>query len=815
MTNKIEVLAPCGTVDSFYAAVNAGCDACYLAGNMFGARAYAGNFDEETLLHAIDFAHLHGVKVYLTVNTLLKNQELLKLYDFLLPYYRNGLDAVIVQDFGVLSLLRERFPDLSIHCSTQMNICSSYGAEYVKSLGASRVVTAREMSLDEIRKLKESVDIEVETFVHGAMCYCYSGRCLLSSMAGTRSGNRGRCAQPCRKMYDGTYKMSMKDMCALRYVPQLIEAGIDSLKIEGRMKNEYYVASCVDAYQTMAADYYAGCFSEKKAEEYQNKLANIFNRGGFTEGYFFLRNGRQMIDESMPGNRGVKVGYVRTALDGGIEFQAQEDIYKQDVFYIAVDKGENIEFTSGIAAKRGENVKLRVPRTREIKKHAAIYRMKCTALLDDIRKNLILNRKKVPMEIELILKKGRPAELRASAVCFHKRISVTCFGETAEDAGSKPLTEAVLREKLSKLGNTEFMLNRITIDLDEDAFLPVSALNHLRRDAVNQLENACYTAFHRENFMETFINSESDVKESLKFMPYNGGKRKCLTVSVQNMLQAEAVLEAHDNGCSITGIYLEYAGLSQEELKSLASRIHKRNLKGYIMLPHVIRDDGRIKPETLQEAISQFDGIYIRNIDSFQIVKALLKEAPAFRKKTLILASSLYAYNNRAILHFQEAASQISDQIVYDIPRELNKRELENLRYPVGQQSDIACEMCVYGREALMVTAQCMTQIKTDKCMIKDCETDKGGHYSFADDKKNMFIRFSNCRMCYNVIYNGLPLSLHGNPQQFSSVRLDFTVEVKKEIKEILSGFFRALYQGEAYQPVYQYTTGHFNRGIE
>ena len=199
MNNKVEILAPCGSMAAFKAAINAGADACYLAGRRFGARAYADNFDQNELCDVIDKAHLKGVKVYMTVNTLLKNVEINSLYCYLKPMYEAGLDAVILQDMGAFSVVKELFPELPIHASKQMNICSSYGAALLKELGASRVIPARELTLDEIRSIKEKVDVEIETFVHGAMCYSYSGRCLLSSMIGDRSGNRGRCAQPCRK----------------------------------------------------------------------------------------------------------------------------------------------------------------------------------------------------------------------------------------------------------------------------------------------------------------------------------------------------------------------------------------------------------------------------------------------------------------------------------------------------------------------------------------------------------------------------------------------------------------------------------------
>ncbi|MGN1186883.1 MAG: peptidase U32 family protein, partial [Lachnospiraceae bacterium] len=245
-----EILAPAGNYECFRAAINAGADAVYLGGSMFGARAFAGNFDEKELIEAIRTAHLYGRKVYLTVNTLLRGDELEGLADYIRPYYEAGLDAAIVQDYGVFAVLHKHFPELALHASTQMTITGRYGAQLLKNMGATRVVTARELSVAEIKNIHEHVDIEIESFVHGALCYSYSGQCLLSSMLGGRSGNRGRCAQPCRLTYSmngikNKHLLSPKDMCTIEAIPDIIDAGVYSLKIEGRMKGPEYVAGVV------------------------------------------------------------------------------------------------------------------------------------------------------------------------------------------------------------------------------------------------------------------------------------------------------------------------------------------------------------------------------------------------------------------------------------------------------------------------------------------------------------------------------------------------------------------------------------------
>ena len=260
---KTELLAPAGSLESLKAAVNAGADAVYIGGTRFGARAYANNLTEEDMKWAIDYAHLHGVSLYMTINTLLKEKELEEeLYDYVKPYYEQGLDAVIVQDFGVLKALSEWFPDLPLHVSTQMTVTGAEGFEFLKDFpNVTRIVTSRELSLEELQNIRNTTEFEIESFIHGALCYCYSGQCLFSSVIGGRSGNRGRCAQPCRLTYDvldngkcisgkdEKYILSPKDMNTLEILPQLLDMGIDSLKIEGRMKRPEYTAGVVSIYR--------------------------------------------------------------------------------------------------------------------------------------------------------------------------------------------------------------------------------------------------------------------------------------------------------------------------------------------------------------------------------------------------------------------------------------------------------------------------------------------------------------------------------------------------------------------------------------
>ena len=300
MRNKdFELLAPAGNLEIFKGVIESGADAVYVGGSMFGARAYANNFTEEELLAAIDFAHLRGVKVYLTVNTLIKNSEFSKLYDYLLPYYKRGLDAVIVQDLGVVKAIHEYFPSMELHTSTQMTVTGADGVRFLSQFGVTRVVMAREVSLAEMKRIHEETGMELEAFVHGALCYSYSGQCLFSSILGGRSGNRGRCAQPCRLPYTvegkkDEYILSLKDMCGIKALDKLHDAGVYSLKIEGRMKQLEYACGVVK--------YYRSYIDSKKpvSDADYDRIKALGNRCGFTDRYYFDHNGSDMVTYVKP-----------------------------------------------------------------------------------------------------------------------------------------------------------------------------------------------------------------------------------------------------------------------------------------------------------------------------------------------------------------------------------------------------------------------------------------------------------------------------------------------------------------------------------
>ena len=364
-----ELLAPAGSLEHLKAAVNAGADAVYMGGEKFGARAYAHNFSKDDMIEALQFAHFHGRKLYLTVNTLMKEHELFEeLGDFLFPYYEHGLDGVIVQDLGAVNFIRENFSDIEIHGSTQMTITDFHGAVAAKRMGLTRVVPARELSLTEIKKIREETGLEVEVFVHGALCYCYSGQCLLSSLYGGRSGNRGRCAQPCRLSYQledregnrlyhqerGKYLLSPKDLCSLPVLPTLMELPVDSLKIEGRMKNVEYVAGVTSVYRSYLDELLVKREQREELyleEEKIHTLEELYCRGSFTDGYWEKHNGRDMMSVISPKNTGRKIGKVLSVSKNKVKISFEDALHPKDILVIPVSADGQEELVLTVPSK--------------------------------------------------------------------------------------------------------------------------------------------------------------------------------------------------------------------------------------------------------------------------------------------------------------------------------------------------------------------------------------------------------------------------------------------------------------------------------
>ncbi|HAU85694.1 MAG TPA: peptidase U32, partial [Lachnospiraceae bacterium] len=433
MTRNIEILAPAGSMEGLIAAVHGGCDAVYIGGEKFGARAFANNLNQEDMIKAIEYAHLHHKKIYLTINTLVKESEFNQLYEYLLPFYMHGLDAVIVQDFGVLSFVSRTFPSIEIHASTQMTLTMAQGANQLKEYGVTRLVTSRELQFDEVKEIRKNTDLEIEAFVHGALCYSFSGQCLMSSMIGGRSGNRGRCAQPCRMQYrmeeiDGkpfkgkqAFLLSPKDMCTIYDIPELIESGIDSFKIEGRMKRPEYAAMTahlyrkyVELYQKTGGDAYRA-YMKKNPDVLENdmkKLMDLYNRGGFSEGYYREHNGKKLMSMDRPNHSGVLVGTIKNIMKNRAAIELRDTIFAQDVLEIRSNRGENVyDFTVKDGVKKGSLYEANFKPGSKVQKGQKVYRTKNQSLLTSIQEEIIQKDNREPVTAYFCGKAGEPVVL--------------------------------------------------------------------------------------------------------------------------------------------------------------------------------------------------------------------------------------------------------------------------------------------------------------------------------------------------------------------------------------------------------------------
>lgn len=759
--SKVELLAPAGNREAFFGAINAGADAVYLAGNRFGARAYAQNFTEEELLECIHYGHLLGKKIYLTVNTLLKERELEDLYEYIRPMYEEGLDAVIVQDFGVLRFLREYFPGLQLHASTQMSLCSSYGAELLKNMGASRIVPARELSLRELQEIRDGVDIELETFIHGAMCYCYSGQCLFSSILGGRSGNRGRCAQPCRLPYSvgvcGTaekkkgisggenYYLSMKDMCSVEHLPALISSGIDSFKLEGRMKKPEYVAGVTAIYRKYIDLYYEleERYGDEAAKHYQvaqddlEKLNALYVRSETQDGYYFRRNGKEMITLTAPG-------------------------------YSGSDE----------------------------------------ALLDSIRTLYLKGKKRLPVDFEAFFQKGEPAVLKLT----YNDINVTICGQTVEAAKSQPITEENIRRQLDRLGDGAFAVEHMEIAAAEQIFYPLKQLNELRRQAVEALEhqilrrngyeNAEFVAklpyFLKENQENAGNRSKSVPKESQSDAENSGW-----AVSLNTLAQMKALGEWFGQNPALEPevIYLPGDLILNHSMEVTNFCRLFRHSRFLIALPYVLRHEDMGYMDRIRELVTErkaiFSGVLLRSVDELGY---FAKESGA---GLVHLDANVYAWNSGAV----ELLATLADRLC--LPHELKASEQRQL---LQKSRGHSFEKIVYGRIPMMITANCILRTASGKCSAESRSTEVRKPV-LTDRYGKKFPVVRDCAHCTNIIYNSVPLSLHGEYGKWidrARLRLDFTLESDREMKSILNAF---LLGDDLRLP--EYTTGHEKRGVE
>lgn len=555
-----ELLAPAGSWEAFIASVEAGADAVYMGGKMFSARRYASNFDDKQLAEAVEYAHVRGVKIHVTVNTLVKDDEFSELLEFVVFLHDIGVDAVIVQDLGVAHILRKTVPRLPIHASTQMTVHNIEGALLAKELGCERIVLARELSISQIQEIREAVDAEIEVFVHGALCFAYSGQCLMSSLIGGRSGNRGMCAQPCRMEYrilengtvlqdvPGLYLLSCRDLAGIDLLPELVRVGVDSLKIEGRMKRPEYVATVVSTYRK-ALDSLAKRQGLGLTDQDREEFAQIFNRG-FTTGYLKRNPGTRLITYGKPSNRGLPLGTVQTvgskrqrasiSLDrplrvgDGIEYQGLGGLVVRfiDGPEGTVDKaspGETVWVESVPGVKPGD----RVYKTSDVD---LLLRARRYFQGEPIRK--------VDIWFHVAARVG--SSLRLTVWDGDGRTETVVSEYIVERARRRSTSRDDIQDKLSRLGDTPYRLAGLEVDMDRDVMVPFSELNTLRREAVAKISAARLKDQSRpplqpEHVQEVFrwVRTQQNTAASQEVVD-----KPCLAVKVADWEAAKAAWEA-------------------------------------------------------------------------------------------------------------------------------------------------------------------------------------------------------------------------------------------------------------------------------
>lgn len=657
---------------------------------------------------------------------------------------------MIVQDLGALSFIREHFPGIELHASTQMTITSVYGAKELKRLGCCRVVPAREVSLEEIRRIYDETGMDIETFVHGALCYCYSGQCLMSSLIGGRSGNRGRCAQPCRLPYrvygqengtavnkeDQKCVLSMKDLCTLDILPQILEAGVFSLKIEGRMKSPRYTAGVVRIYRKYL-DRYLEYGSEGYYVEPEDKkeLLDLFDRGGFTSGYYTRHNGRDMI-----------------ALKEKPEF-------------------------------------------RETNKE----------LFDFLDREYVETEKKEPVEGYAYLAEGLPSVL--TLTCGD--ISVTVSGQEPQAAKNQPMTREKVIRQLGKTGATAFEFTELEAEVCGALFLPIQALNELRREGFEALTEAIHNQWRRKAPEAGEVQNGADSGEKSSraagcagpVPDESAGKRPMyLTVSAETGDQLSAALAVPE----VRRICLDASSFQPERWAEFVQLIHQAGKECYLTLPHIFRTHAIGFFRTYRSCLEQagFDGLLIRAFEEIQWM----------REEQISLSASfdasVYAWNHGAVHTLKEEQAAF-----ITAPWELNSRELEPV-FEACRREGLPAELIVYGRAPMMVSAQCITKT------VKGCS--KCPSLLWMKDRTGARLPVQNhCAFCYNTILNPLPVSLHGCADSVKrlapeGLRLCFTIETGEETKAVLNAFAAEFIRGENAEPPFtEFTRGHFRRGVE
>lgn len=794
----VELLAPAGSREALVAAVENGANAIYLAGNAFGARAYASNFDREALREAIHFAHLRKVAIHVTVNTIVADEEMGPLRDYLRFLYEAGADAVLVQDLGVARVAHETVPDLPLHASTQMSVSSLEGVRALAELGFTRVVLARELSLKEIRHICAHAPVEIETFMHGALCVCYSGQCLMSSMIGGRSGNRGRCAQPCRLPYTlvdekgqdvlgdkaGSYLLSPRDLSTIDVIPDLIEAGVSSLKIEGRMKRPEYVATVVRTYREAIDTYYAGKGYAVTQEE-RDDLAQIFNRD-FTTAYLEGRPGKAMMSDRRPNNRGLLIGRV-TAYDWDrrivtVKLSGRLGLGDQVDFWVKVGGRVTATISALTDAKgraveegqAGDIVSFAIPSA--VRDHDRVFKVYDARLMERAKETYASGApvRRIPVAIAVRAAVGEPLTVTLCDAEGHRGEGRTDF--IGEPARKRPLSEEIIRKQVSRLGTSVYEMKSLYCDIAGEVMVPMSEINEARRKAVEALDALRLKEIEaREHRPEPKFTDR---------IARPTPKKADFLVAVDTLGKAEAALAAGADGILFGGESYEHRVIAPEEYERAWQMAREAGARIDFNTPRIVHDGQQKHVERLLDAFAAFppDAVHVHNIAMLALVRRLTDFA-------IHADYSLISYNKQTLAFLKDYGASGAT-----LSPELTAKEIRQL----AKESPLPLTCIVHGRLELMVSNYCVTGSFLGGCGEGPCtQPCTRGHFALKDRKDALF-PLAMDQFCHMHVLNSKVLSMMPHAMKFRTAGIEtMQIEAKamgeKEIAAIVKAYRKAM----------------------
>ena len=772
-----ELLSPAGSMESLKAGIQNGADAIYLGGSSFGARASATNFDNDELIEAVKYAKLRNVNIFITVNTSIKENEIEELISYTDFLYKIGVDAIILSDIGVAEVLRKRYPNMELHASTQISAHSLNDVLELKKVGFNRVVLARELSIEEIKEICDNVDIDIEVFIHGAICISYSGQCLMSSMLGDRSGNRGRCAQPCRQSYklinkttgkiidvNGNYLLSPKDLCSIENIEKILDTGVKSLKIEGRMKRPEYVAVVTSRYRKTIDNYINNKITDDK-KALKEDLEAIFNRK-FTSGYLMSKNGSDIINLDKPNNVGVKVGEVLSfnSKKNKLKIKLSGKLSKGDGINLGggsigriIKNGEIFDF--GVA---GEIIEIDF--VKNIKSKTPVYKTSDKLLVDNANKSFIegIENKKINLKCEIFIKVGQKAKFILENIEVYS-------DEKIEKANDKEAEIDKIIEKLCKTGGTPYKFVFDNIFVDKDVFVPVSVLNNLRRKAIEKYEEYKLD-FSSKRIIYSYKNF-SYLKDKKVF----NGK---ITLKVHKNSQLDKILENPDISEYIREIYTEDFTLLEEyynKFKTIGINLV------YSALGVIRNEEYSILEKYLSKINNEiFNKVQISTWGSKNFFKS------KFGTKKFNIDTYFNIYNSYSLRFFEK----YFDAEDITISQEINKFEIKSLLNK-SKEKNANVDMIIYGHTRAMLTEYCAMGVLTKDChKDRRCAECARSDYILKDMENREFRLFQDI-FCRTEIRNHITLDLRENINEIfelgvDRVRLDFTYEDSDMVYRIL-----------------------------